>query len=138
MTKKEAENPSEPTGEVANLLDRMRTVIDEREALAKDDKVLKKTKADIEAKLIFLSKKLGTDIFRSPRLTATITDATRYVVDTARWDDLYKWAVEHDCMHVLHKKASGAAFDEMVKAGDGVPDMVTMEDYDKVGYKRSG
>ena len=123
---------------VATNLDRLRTIIDDREALAKDDRTLQEEAKGIEAFLIRLSKSLGTDIFRSPRLTLTVKAVTRYIVDPERWEDFYKWAVKTNNMHVLFKRASGAPFDDMIKAGSGVPDMVTMEDYDKASCRRTG
>ena len=136
MKKNDAEEGA--GGEVRKLLDRLRTVIDEREELAKQDKTLNAEKAGIEASIMAWAEKVGTDIFRCPRLTVTLKEKTRYIIDPAKWKEFYEWAVANKCTHLLYKQASSGGFDDLVKAGAGVPAMVTMEDYTKLSARRSG
>lgn len=120
MSTEPAVEPVMTPGEMIAAMDNIR---EERKSLAQRDKELVQLWRDIESAMIAHGDNQGMNKMSSEvdgaTLTATITEEV--VPNAVDWDEIYKYIIENEAMHILQRRVSTAAFRELQGAGESIP-----------------
>lgn len=132
--------PSSPVPEtqtVQSMLKQLREKLDEQEAITAKDKAVKAEIAGLKLQLIHHAQSQGLDQFRGGGLTVSIDfEAVGVAYDPEKWNDVFKWAAETGNAHLIHRRLSASAVEELVKSGVALPEGLTLTTYPNLTYRR--
>jgi uncharacterized protein YlxW (UPF0749 family) len=122
---------------VTETLRMLRQVIDEREQLAAQDKVLSERKSALEAELLNFHASTGLNSCAGAGLSVTFDDgAVRAKYDPSKWADIVKWAVSTGNDHIIQRRLTDAKVIDLIENGTALPEGLTVESYTKLSTRR--
>lgn len=104
---------------LGKLIDAMLELRDQRSALAKQDKELKKQYDELEGEIMRRLEAEDTIQGKSKTATATISSVTIPTIED--WDAFAEYVYNNNALYMIEKRPSSAAFRELLAQGEEVP-----------------
>lgn len=131
------ETEKEVQGKPAELLADLRSIIDQREELARQDRELSGRKAYLERKLLAYHETTGIEKITSSGMSVSFNgQAMRARYDPEKWIDIVKWAVDTNNLQIIQRSTSDAKIVDLVVHGTPLPEGLTLENYVKISCRR--
>ena len=102
-----------------DLLNELTEIRNSLKSLQETERDLKRTKNDLESRIIANLERQGIDRVGNGSCTVSIKKETVPTVED--WDTVQKYIRETGRFELLHKRMSAAAFREILQMGQGVP-----------------
>jgi hypothetical protein len=123
--------------DMSELLAGLRSVIDEREELARQDKILSERKSRIERELMQFHESTGLESCSGAGMSVTFNDdAMRAKYDPEQWPGIVKWAVESGHDYIIQRRLTDAKILDLVANGVALPEGLTLEPFVKMNIRR--
>lgn len=110
----EAEEKQRPT--MAQLVERMVEVRDERRRISSRDKELVDEFRSLESEVLIQLDEQGMEKASTPAGTASINETV--LPQVTDWDAFYQYMIDNDSLHLLQKRPAAAAFRELNESGE--------------------
>jgi hypothetical protein len=121
--------------ELANL----RSLIDEKERLAAEQKTIQKRIDAAQYRLSDYCESIGVDQLKVDGvLSFSVSKDLRVVYDKDRWDELVAWAASTGNSHIVQRRISERPVKELMEtlAGDFPAHLFKFDEYNKVSTRR--
>lgn len=121
----------------AEILAELKDVIDQREELARQDRELSGRRQRLEKELVDYHERTGLEQIAGAGLTVRFDPAaTRCRYDPDRWQEIVRWAVQTDNLHVIQRRLTDGKIIELVENGTPLPEGLTLESYVGLSVRR--
>lgn len=118
----ELSEQNQPAMTQGEMIDRLYAIREERKDLNARDKELIAEWREVEGNLIGTLEEQGGDIGRTEIATATITE--NVLPNVEDWDEVHRYVIEEQALHLLHRRISTGAYKELLDAKQSVPGIV--------------
>jgi macrodomain Ter protein organizer (MatP/YcbG family) len=113
---------------LSDLIDSLFDIRERKRQLNEQLKDIEAEYVDLEFKIIARLQEEGTDLARSKKATASLTESVVPKVDD--WDAFYQYIKDNDALYLLERRPSVGAFRELHQAGESIPGV---EPFTKIG-----
>ena len=124
------------TATPVELLTELRSIIDQREALADQDRQLGARKREIELTLMGVANSTGLESFTGGGIRVGFSDKFRAVYNPEKWSDVVRWAVETNNTQIIQRRTSDAKIIDLHDSGVALPEGLTLESYRDISVRR--
>jgi hypothetical protein len=119
------------------LLTELRSIIDQREQLARQDKELSERRSAIERQLLDFHHSSGLDSLSGGGLGVGFDPtALRAKYEPEQWNNIAQWAVATHNEHIIQRRLSDAKIVELIDSGVELPAGLSVEQYVKISIRR--
>ena len=121
---------------VEDLLIEYRKVIDEKEILAQQEKILNQRKHDLEFHLMAFAKSQGLESFEDDSIRVHISEALRIRYEPELWSEIVKWAVDSGNDYIIQRRLNDTKILELIENGTPIPEGLAVDPYTKISHRR--
>ena len=121
---------------VGILLNALRANMDRTDELNRELSALKKNRYAIERDLIHQAESAGLEKLANDRLTVSVREELNAGYDPDHWNELIRWAVEHDAEHIIQRRLSSKPIQELAATGVALPDFIRLEPVTRLNVRR--
>jgi hypothetical protein len=122
---------------ITDVLAELRSVIDQREELSKQDRELSHRRTELERQLMGFHEQTGLENCAGAGLTVRFNPAAmRCRYEPERWNEILKWAVDTGNLHIIQRRTSDTKVIELVTNGVALPEGLTLETYTDISIRR--
>jgi hypothetical protein len=122
--------------DIGGLLAELRSVIDQREQLAQQDRDLSRRKTEIEQQLKHWHAETGLDAVKGNGLNVSFKQSMRAKYEPEKWADIVRWAVATGHDYIIQRRLSDAKIEDLALNGTALPDGLTLEGYTDLSTRR--
>lgn len=123
---------------IADMLARKRSILDQLEQLSAAERTLKNSEAEVDEMIRNTMKDHGLEKAAGNGLSVTLGDKWRARYEPDKWDSIVAWCVENGRTDLVQRRFADARVMELVDNGTTLPVGLSVESFPSLSFRRVG